>query len=80
MSWEEIERMPPKVRRKYIEIERSIPRGRKLEIAASFSGGMRRLVRNSIRSKHPDLSEENVRKEFARRELPPELRRRVYGW
>jgi hypothetical protein len=80
MSWEEIERMPPHVRRKYLEIIRAIPPGRKLEIAAGFSASVKRIVRSAIRAKHPEATEEDIRKEYSCRVLPAEIRRKVYGW
>jgi hypothetical protein len=80
MGWEEIERMPPRVRRKYLEIIRAIPPGRKIEIACELSDLTRELMVGGIRARHPGISDEDVRKEIIKRNLPEDLRRRVYGW
>jgi len=77
MGWEEIERMPPKVREKYLDMLRSIPPGRKIEIAAEFCDAVREFVMGVIRSDHPNASEDEIRREFSKRVLPEEARRRT---
>jgi hypothetical protein len=80
MGIEELDRMTPKAREKYLEIIRAIPLGRKLELTAELCDTTREWALAGIRLQHPELSEEDVRKEYIRRNLPPELRKKVYGW
>ena len=79
MGWEELDIMPPKAREKYIETVRSIPAGKKIEIAVSFCDSVREFIIGVIRSEHPDAPEELILSEFRKRILPEDLRRRVYG-
>lgn len=80
MGIEELDRMRPEVREKYLEIVRAIPLGRKLELTAEFCDTTREWVMAGIRAQHPDFSEEDIRREYIRRNLSPALRRKVYGW
>lgn len=80
MGIEELDRMHPRVREKYLEILRSIPIGRRLEITSEFCDSIRELVADGIRHQHPDWTEADVRREILRRALPEDLRKRVYGW
>ncbi len=80
MGLEEIDRMPPKVREKYLEILRAIPIGRRIEITAEFCDATRELMVAGIRLANPDISDDALRKEVIRRTLPEDLRKRVYGW
>ena len=79
MGIDELDRMSAKTREKYMEIVRSIPEGKKIEIAVSFSDSVREFVMDMIRSEHPDASEEVILSEFRKRILPEDLRRKVYG-
>ena len=80
MGIEELDRMTPKAREKYLEIIRAISPGRKLELTAEFCDATREWVMAGIRDQRPDFSEEDVRREYIRRNLSPALRRKVYGW
>ena len=80
MGWEEIERMPPRVREKYLEIIRAIPPGRKIEIACELSDLAREFMISGIRAQHPGIGDDEVRREVIRRTLPVDLRKKVYGW
>ncbi len=80
MGLEELDRMPPRVREKYLEIIRAIPPGRKIEIACELSDLARGFMSSGIRTASPGLSDEDVRREIIRRSLPEDVRRKVYGW
>lgn len=80
MGLEELDRMSPEAREKYLEILRSIPIGRKLEITASFCDAMREMVISAIRSENPDASEMDILKELSMRVLPEDIRKKAYGW
>ena len=80
MSIEELDRMPPHVREKYLEILRAIPPGRKIEIACELSDLARELMSTGIRARSPGISDEDLRREIIKRSVPEDLRRRVYGW
>ena len=79
MGIEELDRMSPKAREKYLEIIRAIPPGRRIEIAVEFSDAMRQMVMDVIRSENPDATEDFILREFRKRMLPDDLRRKVYG-
>ena len=79
MGLEELDRMPKRVRDKYLEILRAIPPGRKIEITVDFCDATRELVLGVIRSQHPDATEDEIRREFSRHVLPEDIRKRVYG-
>jgi methionine aminopeptidase len=76
----EWEKMPEKVRAKYIEILRSIPLGRRFEITAELCDAMRDAMAAGIRAMNPGISDEEVRKEVIKRTLPPDIVKKVYGW
>lgn len=80
MGIEELDRMNPKVRRKYLEMLRSVGPGRKIELAADFADSMREFVLEVIRSRNPGASEEFIRREFAKRVLSEDDRKRFLGW
>jgi|GEM_PF-3309956 len=79
MGIEELDRMSPKVREKYLEIIQAIPPGRRIEIAVDFCDTVRQLVMDVIRSENPSASEDFILAEFRKRILPEDIRRRVYG-
>ncbi|MHB9037613.1 MAG: hypothetical protein ACYC64_13175 [Armatimonadota bacterium] len=79
MGFEELDRMSPKTREKYLEIIRAISPGRKIEITVDFCDSVRQMVLDVIRSENPEASETEVRRMFARRVLPPEICDKVYG-
>ena len=76
----EWDRMPKKAREKYIEILRSIPLGRRFEIAAELCDLVRETMAAGIRAQNPGISDEEVRREIIRRTVPEELRKKAYGW
>ena len=80
MGLEELDRMRPAAREKYLEILRSIPIGRRVEITAEFCDATRELMIAGIRLSQPGISDEDLRREVIRRMLPEDLRLRVYGW
>lgn len=80
MGLEELDRMSPEMRKKYIEIVNAIPPERKLEIIMEWCDAMREMMAAGIRANNPGISEEDVRKEIIKRTLPPDLVKKVYGW
>ena len=76
----EWERMPEGVRRKYIEILRRIPPGRRFEITAELCDLVRTTMAAGIRARRPGISDEEVQREIIRRTVPEDLRKRAYGW
>ena len=80
MQEPEWDRMTEKARQKYIEVLRSIPIGRRLEITAELCQYVRDLMAAGIRARNPDITDEELRREIIRRTLPPELVKKVYGW
>ena len=80
MGFEELDRMKPEAREKYIEVIRNIPPGKKLRIAIEHNDSVREFVKAGIRAENPGISEEDVRREIIRRTLPPDIVKRVYGW
>jgi hypothetical protein len=79
MGVEEIDRMRPEVREKYLEMVRSIPPGKKIEITVAFCDTVREFVMDVIRSENPGASQDFIQAEFRKRILPDDLRRKVYG-
>jgi len=79
MGWEEIERMPPRVREKYLEMIRAIPPARKLRQVFEYSDFIRSMMVAGIRAERPGIQEEGIRQELRKRLLPPELRKKAYG-
>lgn len=80
MSDAEWNKMSPATRKKYLEIIRSIPLGRRLEITAEFCDLVRETMADGIRARHPGISEEEVRREMTRRTVPEDLRKKAHGW
>ena len=76
----EWDRMPKKVRERYIEILRSIPLGRRLEITAEHCDVVREMMAAGIRAQRPGISEEEVWREIIKRTVPEDLRRKAYVW
>lgn len=63
-----------------VRLGRELPPWRKLEIAAAMSTTVRELALTGIRSRHPEASEDEIRKRLAALLLPPDLVRAAYGW
>jgi hypothetical protein len=80
MGYEELERMTPEAREKYLEIIRGIPPGKKLRLAIEHNESVREFMKAGIRARNPGISDEDIRKEIIRRTLPPEIVKKVYGW
>ena len=80
MGFEELDRMKPEAREKYLEVIRGMPPGKKLRIAIEHNDSVREFVKAGIRAENPGISEEDVRREIIRRTLPPDIVERVYGW
>ena len=66
--------------RRYLELRRSTPLGRKFEITVELCDLVRETMAAGIRSRHPGMSEEEVRREIIRRTVPEDLRKKAYGW
>jgi hypothetical protein len=80
MDQYEWEKMAPLVRRKYLEILRSMPPGKRLKIAIEHSEYVRKLMLAGTRMRNPGISDECARRQLIRMILPPELLRKVYDW
>lgn len=63
-----------------IDLARSLPPRRKLEIAIGMSQAVREAALAGIRSRHPRASGEEIRKRLAALVLPRELVIAAYGW
>jgi hypothetical protein len=72
--------MSKKAREKYIEVLRSIPIGRRLEITAELCDLVRDAMAAGIRARNHGISEEDVQKEMIRLTVPEDLRKKAYGW
>ena len=70
---------PPDVVRVHYEICRRVPIGRKLELAFDMYDTGRLLAMAGLRMRHPDASEEQLQRLWARQHLGSELFERVYG-
>lgn len=70
---------PPEVQRAYYEICRRVPLGRRLELTFGMCDTGRRLALAGLRMRHPDASEEQLQRLWARQHLGQELFERVYG-
>jgi hypothetical protein len=79
MSIEELDRMPKRVRERYLEMVRRIPPGRKFRQAFEYTDLIRGIMVAGIRAQHPDISDDGIREEMRKRILPPDLRRKAYG-
>lgn len=79
MGLEEIDRMPDRVREKYLEMVRAIPPGRKLRQVFEYSDFVRAMMVAGIRAQHPGITDEDMRDELRKRVLPPELCKKAYG-
>ena len=73
-------KMPPKVREKYLEIHRNMSPGKRLRLAMQYNDTVREWVKAGIRAQNPGISDEDVRREVIRRSLPPDIVKKVYGW
>ncbi len=80
MSELEWKKMSPASREKYLEMRRSTPLGRKLEIVVELCDLVRETMAAGIRARHPGISEEEVRREIIRLTVPEDLRKKAYGW
>ena len=63
-----------------IRLARESPPWRKLEIALSMSKTVRQAALAGIRSRHPEASEEEVRKRLSALLLPREAVLAIHGW
>ena len=77
LEWDQ---MSAATKAKYLQIVRSLPLSKKLQITLEFSDAMRDMMAARIRAERPGISEEEVRREIIRRTLPPDLVHEVYGW
>ena len=70
---------PPEVQRIHYEICRRVPVGRKIELTFSMCDSGRLLAIAGLRMRHPEASEQELQRLWARQHLGPELFERVYG-
>jgi hypothetical protein len=69
----------PEARRVHIELMRRAPAWRKLQVMDQMNQALRLLANSGLRSRHPDVSEETIRRFLADLLLGPELASKVYG-
>lgn len=79
MGIEELDRMSPRMREKYLEAVRGIPPSRKLKQVFEYSDLIRGLTIAGIRAERPGITDEELLDELRIRVLPRELRERAYG-
>ncbi len=72
--------MTKKAREKYVQVLRSVPLGKRFEITAELCDLQRQTMAAGIRRRHPEFSEEEVRRELIKMIVPEELRKKAYGW
>jgi hypothetical protein len=69
----------PEARRVQYDLYRRMPLGRRLELVFDMYDTGQRLALAGLRMQHPDASEEELWRLWARRHLGEELFERVYG-
>ncbi len=70
---------PPETRRVQYEICRNVPLGRKIELTFSMCDTGRLLALSGLRMLHPEATEAQLQRMWARKHLGPELFEQVYG-
>jgi beta-phosphoglucomutase-like phosphatase (HAD superfamily) len=65
--------------RVWIEMLRSAPAWRKLQLASELYQDMRRLALSGLRARHPAAAEKELRRRLADLLLGPELAEKAYG-
>jgi hypothetical protein len=79
MGWEEIERMPPKVREKYREAARRLSPEQRLRRSFELTSFATEMMAAGLRKRHPEMTEDEIRWEIIARRLPADLRKKAYG-
>jgi len=69
----------PEAERVLIELLRQTPPWRRLQLADRMSSTARQLCLAGLRSRHPGMSEANLRRRFADIHLGSELAAKAYG-
>jgi len=77
MGLEELDRMRPEVREKYLDMVRSLPAGRKFKQVFEYSDLVRGVMVKGIRDQYPGISEERLIDELRKRILPADLYARL---
>jgi len=62
-----------------VELNRSTPAWRKLELVAQMNESVRMLAMTGLRKRHPAASQEELDRRLADLFLGPELAEKVYG-
>lgn len=70
---------PPEVQRIHYEITRRVPVGRKIELTFDMCDTGHILAIAGLRMRHPEATEQDLQRLWARQHLGPELFERVYG-
>jgi hypothetical protein len=63
-----------------VRLAREMPARRKFQLAASMTETVRRLAVAGIRERHPNATEDEVRKRYAALVLPRDLVVPAFGW
>ena len=69
----------PEAGRVHIELMRRAPAWRKLQVMDQMGQAVRLLAASGLRARHPEVSEETIRRLLADLLLGPELASEVYG-
>ncbi len=71
---------PPEVQRLLVDIARRMPAWRKMELVCGMWDMCRDLAMAGLRRRHPEATEEELRRRLPATLLPPELVVKAYGW
>ncbi len=69
----------PEARRVLYDLCRKMPLGRRLELVFDMCDTGRALVIAGLRMRHPDATDEELQRLWAKQHLGPELFEQVYG-
>lgn len=70
----------PEADRELVELVRRAPVWKRVALAASLCDATRALALADLRRRHPDASEEELRRRLAFRLLSEDEVKRAYGW
>lgn len=80
VSPEKVLSASPRVQERYLNLIRAIPPGRKIEMAVKAGDLARQREIAEIRASNPEWSDKEARREYIRRWIPEDLRKKAYGW
>jgi len=77
---EKLKSKSPRTQERYLRIIRAIPPGRKMELALELADRIRAKFFKDMQLSNPEMSHEDIRREWIKLRLPEDLRLKVYGW